>query len=72
MVNIRQFLLFLLFIGFSVGSVLLMTAAFKVPPLTIYAPPLTVEPVEVTGVELGRLMALGAAATLYLLIKERR
>ena len=70
-VNIREVILFVIFVSLSVGSVFLMTATFYVPPMTIYLP-FTHQPIQTSGTELGVLFALGAIITLYLLVEERR
>ena len=67
-IDIRQIILFLAFVGFSVGSVVLMTATFYVAPMTIYLP-FAVEPVIVSGVDIGAILGIGAIASLYLLLE---
>jgi len=70
-VNIREVILFIIFVSLSVGSVCLMTSAFYVPPMTIYLP-FTYQPIQTSGTGLGILLALGAIVTLCILVEERR
>ena len=67
-INIKQIILFLTFVGFSIGSVVLMTATFYVAPMTIYLP-FTVEPVIISGADVGAVLGIGAIASLYLLLE---
>ena len=66
--TLKQIILFIMFIGFSAGSVALITATFYVSPMTIYLP-YQVEPVTISGADLAAIMALGAVITLFLLLK---
>ena len=65
---LKQIILFIMFIGFSAGSVALITATFHVAPMTIYLP-YQVEPVTISGADLAAIMALGAVIALFLLLK---
>jgi len=67
-INLKQIILFLTFVGFSIGSVVLMTATFYVAPMTIYLP-FAVEPVMVSGADIGAVLGIGAITSLYLLLE---
>jgi len=67
-INISQIILFLMFVGFSVGSIVLMTATFYVAPMTIYLP-YAIEPIIVSGTALGAILGLGSLASLILLLE---
>jgi len=69
--TLKQIILFVMFIGFSAGSVALITAAFYIAPMTIYLP-YRVEPVTISGADLAAIMALGAVITLFLLLETIR
>ena len=70
-IDIRQIILFFAFIGFSIGSVVLMTATFYVAPMTIYLPYAT-NPVTISGTDIGAILAIGALVSLYLLLETRK
>ena len=65
---LKQIVLFILFVGFSVGSVALITATFYVAPMAIYLP-YAAEPVTISGLDLGAILAIGALISLFILIE---
>lgn len=68
MINVKEIILFAIFISLTVGSIGIMTATFYVAPMTVYMP--YAQAVLVTGRELGGLLALCALIVLFILIKR--
>ena len=69
--DIRQMVLFIMFVGFSIGSVALITATFYVAPMTIYLPYRT-EPIMISSSSLAAIMAFGAIVSFLLLLETVR